>query len=216
MSTPEIVEINNTLRAADDTARGMQRQLADLQLTVAQKVGPQDVLLTDMSTGIGAMTTSLETLTGQLNENDKLVKKTIEDNRKEFDAFQTSLAENDRRVKDVIVDNKAQVEELRAAIAGKVGQSDGLMANLQNSVADQRKTIEELEEKVKHIPSSSYSGSPSSSSHKRSILDFKALSDCKTLEHGGGFLTWADSFRNVMDQFNPLAREMMVFIESLQ
>ena len=118
MSTPEIVEINNTLRAADDTVRGMQRQLADLQLTVAQKVGPQDVLLTDMSTGIGAMTTSLEILTGQLNDNDKLVKKTIEDNRKEFDALQTSLVENDRRVKDVIVDNKAQVEELRATIAG--------------------------------------------------------------------------------------------------
>ena len=81
MSTPEIVEINNTLRAADDTVRGMQRQLANLQLTVAQKVGPQDVLLTDMSTGIGAMITSLEILTGQLNENDKFVRKTIEDNR---------------------------------------------------------------------------------------------------------------------------------------
>ena len=117
MSAPEIVEINNTLRAADDTVRGMQWQLADLQLTVAQKVGPQDVLLTDMSTGIGAMTTSLEVLTGQLNENDKLVKKTIEDNRKQFDAFQTSLAETDRRIKDVIVGTKAQVEELRAAIA---------------------------------------------------------------------------------------------------
>ena len=156
MSSPEIIVINAALTAADDTVRRMQQLLADLQLAVAQKVGPQDALITDMGSGIGAMTTSLETLTGQLNTNDKLVKKTIEDNRKEFDAFQSSLAENDRWVKDVIVDNKAQVEELRAAIAGQAGQSDGVMDNLQNSVMMRRKTMEDLEERIKKMPSSSH------------------------------------------------------------
>ena len=29
-------------------------------------------------------------------------------------------------------------------------------------------------------------------------------------------MTWADSFRNVMDNFNPAAREIMVFAESLK
>ena len=105
------------------------------------------------------------------------------------------------------------VKEVIVTVAGKVGQSDGVFDHLQNSVMMQRKTMEDLEDNMKKMP-----GIPSSSpsSHKRSIFDFKALSDCKTLEHGGGFLTWADSFRNVMDQFNPAARDIMVFTESLK
>ena len=45
--------------------------------------------------------------------------------------------------------------------------------------------------------------------HRRSILDFRSLPDVKMLEHGGGFLTWADSFRNVFEQFNRKPRSLI-------
>ena len=114
------------------------------------------------------------------------------------------MEDNDKRVKEVIV-----------TVAGKLGQSDAVFDNLQNSVRMQRKTMEDLEDQLNSLPGAPPNPAPNTS-HKRSIFDFKALSDCKTLDHGGGFLTWADSFRNVMDNCNPAAREIMVFAEGLK
>ena len=142
----------------------------------------------DLNTRLLEVSTAVATLTAQLNANVGQVE------------------DNDKRFKEVIV-----------TVAGKLGQSDAVFDNPQNSVRMQRKTIEDLdlEEKMKKMPGAQ-SPAPSSSSHKRFIFDFQALSDCKTLEHGGGFLTWAGSFRNVVENFNPAAWDIMVFTESLK
>ena len=140
----------------------------------------------DLNTRLLAVTDTVALLTQQLNAN------------------ATAVEDNDKRVKTIIV-----------TVAGKLGQSDAVFDNLQNSVRMQRKTMEDLEDKLKRLPGTPTNPAPNTS-YKRYILDFKALSDCKTLDHGGGFLTWADSFRNVMDNFNPAAREIMVFAESLK
>jgi len=140
----------------------------------------------DLNARLLEVTAAVATLTQQLNAN------------------ASAVEDNDKRVKEVIV-----------TVAGKLGQSDAVFDNLQNSVRMQRKTMEDLEDKLKRLPGTPTNPAPTTS-HKRPTLDFKALSDCKTLDHGGGFLTWADSFRNVMDNFNPAAREIMVFAEGLK
>jgi len=66
----------------------------------------------DLNTTLVDVSAAVATLTAQLNANAKRVK------------------ENDKMVKEVIV-----------TVAGKVGQSDGVFDNLQNSVMMQRKTI---------------------------------------------------------------------------
>ena len=50
----------------------------------------------------------------------------------------SAVEDNDKRVKEVIV-----------TVAGKLGQSDAVFDNLQNSVRMQRKTMEDLEDKLK-------------------------------------------------------------------
>ena len=161
-------------------------EIAELALQVTELQNPVMQDNVDLNTRLLEVTAAVATLTQQLNANARAVE------------------DNDKRVKEVIV-----------TVAGKLGQSDAVFDNLQNSVRMQRETMEDLEDKLTRLP-----GTPAypatSSSYKRSILDFKAFSDCKTLDHGGGFLTWADSFRNVMDNFNPAAREIMVFAESLK
>ena len=81
---------------------------------------------------------------------------------------------------------------------------------LQNLVNNHERTIKDLEDKMK--AGSSFS---SGDKQRRSILDFRSLSDVKMLEHGGGFLTWADSFRNVFEQFNRKSRSLINFLEKL-
>ena len=161
-------------------------EIAELALRITEL---QKVVIqdnVDLNTRLLAATDTAALLTQQLNANGGAVEN------------------NDTRVKEAIV-----------TVAGKLGQSDAVFDNLQNSVRMQKKTMEDLEDKLKRLPGTPTNPAPNTS-YKRSILDFKALSDCKTLDHGGGFLTWADSFRNVMDNFNLAAREIMVFAESLK
>jgi len=162
------------------------REIAELASQVTELQNSVMQDNVDLNTRLLEVTAAVATLTSQLNAN------------------ASAVEDNDKRVKEVIV-----------TVAGKLGQSDAVFDNLQNSVRMQRETMEDLEDKLKRLPGTPAHPAPNSS-YKRSVLDFKALSDCKTLDHGGGFLTWADSFRNVMDNFNPAAREIMVFTESLK
>ena len=45
-------------------------------------------------------------------------------------------------------------------------------------------------------------------------MDFKALSGLEQLQGGAGFLSWANRFRNVVDQFRPFGLEALKFLES--
>ena len=47
----------------------------------------------------------------------------------------------------------------------------------------------------------------------QSIQDFKPLSGLEKLQNGAGFLSWANRFRNVVDQFRPFGREALKFLE---
>ena len=105
MSTPAIADILNKLQIADETVKLMQQNHVELQNTLMTDH-------VDLNTRFGDVSAAVATLTAQLNANAKQVDK------------------NDKVVKEVVVTNKEQGEALRAAIAGTVGQSDGVLDNL--------------------------------------------------------------------------------------
>ena len=133
------------------------REIAELALQITELQNTVMQDNVDLNTRHLAVTDTVALLTQQLNAN------------------ASAVEDNDKRVKEVIV-----------TVAGKLGQSDAVFDNLQNSVRMQRKTMEDLEDKLKRLPGTPTNPAPNTS-HKRSILDFKALSECKTLDHGGGF-----------------------------
>jgi len=95
----------------------------------------------------------------------------------------------------------------------KIFSQSGAFATLSNLVEYHAKTLKELEEKLKS--GSAFTTGDRRTQYSRSILDFKALSDIKMLDHGGGFLAWADTFRNVFEQFNRKSRPLINFLEKL-
>ena len=123
--------------------------------------------------------------------------------------FATQVTENDAALKKIQAEQTKGLEEMRSGL-GNIFSGSGIFTALQNLVNNHEKTIKDLEDKMK--AGSSFS---SGDRHRRSILDFKALSDVKMLEHGGGFLTWADSFRNVFEQFNRKSRVLINCLEKL-
>ena len=131
------------------------REIAELALQITDLQNTVMQDNADLNTRLLAATDTAALLTQQLNANS------------------TAVEDNDKRVKEIIV-----------TVAGKLGQSDAIFDNLQNSLRTQRKTMEYLEDKLKMLPGTPTNPAPATS-HKRSILDFKALSDCKTLDYGG-------------------------------
>ena len=105
--------------------------------------------------------------------------------------FAAQVTVNDTALKTIQAEQTKGLEEMRSGLEN-IFSGSGIFTVLQNLGNNHEKTIKDLEDKMK--AGSSFS---SGNRHSRSILDFKALTDVKMLEHGGGFLTWADSFRNV-------------------
>ena len=94
----------------------------------------------------------------------------------------------------------------------KIFSQTGAFTTLSNLVECHVKNTKEPEEKLK---SGGATTGDRRTQHSRSILDFKALSDITMLDHGGGCLTRADTFRNVFEQFNRKSRPLINFLEKL-
>jgi len=116
--------------------------------------------------------------------------------------FATQVSVNDAALKQIQAEQTKGLEEMRSGLEN-IFSGSGIFTVLQNLVNNHERTIKDLEDKMK--AGSSFS---SGDKQRRSILDFRSLSDVKMLEHGGGFLTWADSFRNVFEQFNRTSRSL--------
>ena len=123
--------------------------------------------------------------------------------------FATQVTVNDTALKKIQAEQTKGLEEMRTGLENLFSGS-GIFTVLQNLVNNHEKTIKDLEDKMK--AGSSFS---SGDKHRRSILDFRSLSDVKMLEHGGGFLTWADSFRNVFEQLNNKSPSLINLLEKL-
>ena len=110
--------------------------------------------------------------------------------------FATQVTVNDTALKKIQAEQTKGLEEMRSGLED-VFSGSRIFTVLQNLVNNHEKTIKELEDKMK--AGSSFASGDRQTQYRRSILDFKALSDVKMLEHGGVFLTWTDSFRNVFE-----------------
>ena len=97
-------------------------------------------------------------------------------------------------------------------IGAKVGESDSVLVGLQAALGAQQAEIAMLK---KQFSEQRPSGNPSASSGRfQSILYFKPLSGLEKFQNGAGFLSWANRFRNVVDQFRPFGSESLKFLES--
>ena len=136
----------------------------------------------------------VNTLTGRMNE---------------YDQVSTNFA---NQMQAVQAEQTKGLTDMRAGL-DKIFSQTGAFTTLSNLVEYHTKTIKELEDKLKS--GGATTTGDRRTQHNRSILDFKALSDIKILEHGGGFLTWADTFRNVFEQYNRKSRTLINFLEKL-
>ena len=138
---------------------------------------------------------------------------------RKLDEFYTQLMENDGSIKKVISDNAqvtndnaAEVADLEVRIGAKVGESDSVLVGLQAALGAQQAEIAMLKKQfAEQRPSGGTTGGRSG--RFQSILDFKPLSGLEKLQNGAGFLSWANRFRNVVDQFRPCGREALKFLE---
>ena len=126
--------------------------------------------------------------------------------------FAAQVIHNDAALKKITDQQTKNLEEMRASLEN-IFNGSGMFTALQNLVNHHESTIKELEDKLKS--SRDFTAGDKRPQYNRSILDFKALSDIKILDHGGGFLTWADTFRNVFEQFNRKSRPLINFLEKL-
>ena len=126
-----------------------------------------------------------------------------------YDVASTDFA---NQMKQIQAEQTQGLSDMRPGL-DTIFSGSGAFTTLNNLVDYHSKTLKELEDKLK--AGSSFASGDRQTQYRRSILDFKALSDVKMLEHGGGFLTWADSFRNVFEQFNRKSRSLINFLEKL-
>ena len=139
--------------------------------------------------------------------------------QRELDEFYAMLKENDNSIRTVISDNAqvindnaAEVADLKVRIGAKVGESDSVLVGLQAALGAQQAEIAMLKKQfAEQRPSGSTTGG--GSGRFQSIQDFKPLSGLEKLQNGAGFLSWANRFRNVVDQFRPFGREALKFLE---
>ena len=126
-----------------------------------------------------------------------------------YDVASTDFA---NQMKQIQAEQTQGLADMRTGL-DKIFSQSGAFATLSNLVEYHAKTIKELEEKLKS--GSAFTTGDRRTPYSRSILDFKALSDIKMLDHGGGFLTWADTFRNVFEQLDKTSRPFINFFEKL-
>ena len=153
-----------------------------MKAILSTKIGANDEIMTNVTDKLGSLTGKLDEFYAQLMENGGSIKKVISDNA------------------TVINDNAAEVADLKVRIGAKVGESDSVLAGLQAALGAQQAEIAVLK---KHTADKGSSGSTThgGSGRFQSILDFKPLSGLEKLQNGAGFLSWANRFRNVVDQF---------------
>ena len=181
------VEVQQTLAEGELKFEEFKRN-ATLQLaTLESKVDNVDTF--QNTTG-----DEVNTLTGRMNE---------------YDQVSTNFA---NQMQAVQAEQTKGLTDMRAGL-DKIFSQTGAFTTLSNLVEYHTKTIKELEDKLKS--GGATTTGDRRTQHNRSILDFKALSDIKILEHGGGFLTWADTFRNVFEQYNRKSRTLINFLEKL-
>ena len=125
-----------------------------------------------------------------------------------FDVASTNFAE---QMQTIQAEQAKGLADMRAGLDQIFSQS-GAFATLSNLVEYHAKTIKELEDKLKS--SDTHTTGDRRVQYNRSILGFKALSDIKILDPGGGFLTWADTFRNVFEQFTEHIGRLSTFLRN--
>ena len=104
-----------------------------------------------------------------------------------MDNYDTASTEFANQMKQIQAEQTQGLADMRSGL-DKIFSQSGAFATLSNLVEYHAKTLKELEEKLK--PSSAFTTGDRRTPYSRSIFDFKALSDIKMLDHGGGFLTW--------------------------
>ena len=161
-----------------------------MKTVLNSKIGANDDIMVSVTDQLGSL---LDELYLMLKENDNSIKTVISDNA------------------TVVNNNAAEVADLKVRIGAKVGESDSVLVGLQAALGAQQAEIAMLK---KQSAEQRPGGTPSGGSGRfQSILDFKPLSGLEKLQNGAGFLSWANRFRNVVDQFRPFGREALKFLE---
>jgi len=169
-------------------------EVDSMKTILSTKIGANDEIMTNVTDKLGSLTGKLDEFYTQLMENDGSIKKVISDNAQ------------------VINDNAAEVADLKARIGAKVGESDSVLVGLQAALGAQQAEIAMLKKQfAEQRPGGGTTGG--GPGRFQSILDFKPLSGFEKLQNGAGFLSWANRFRNVVDQFRPFGREALKFLE---
>ena len=172
----------------------LAQDIEHMKSVLNSKIGANDDIMVSVTDQLGSLTRKLDEFYTQLMENDGSIKKVISDNAQ------------------VINDNAAEVADLKVRIGAKVGESDSVLVGLQAALGAQQAEIAMLKKQfAEQRPSGSTTGG--GSGRFQSILDFKPLSGLEKLQNGAGFLSWANRFRNVVDQFRPFGREALKFLE---
>ena len=98
-----------------------------------------------------------------------------------YDVASTDFA---NQMKQIQAEQTQGLADMRTGL-DKIFSQSGAFATLSNLVEYHAKTLKELEEKLKS--GGAFTTGDRRTPYSRSILDFKALSDIKMLDHGGGF-----------------------------
>ena len=106
------------------------------------------------------------------------------DLKRRMDNYDTASTEFANQMKQIQAEQTQGLADMRSGLDNIFSQS-GAFATLSNLVEYHAKTLKELEEKLKS--GSAFTTGDRRTPYSRSILDFKALSDIKMLDHGGGF-----------------------------
>jgi len=180
------------MAAAVDVAV-LAQDVENMKTVLNSKIGANDDIMVSVTDQLGTLTRKVDEFYLMLKENDNCIKTVISDNA------------------TVVNNNAAEVADLKVRIGAKVGESDSVLVGLQAALGAQQAEIAMLK---KQFSEQRPSGSPSASSGRfQSILDYKPLSGLEKLQNGAGFLSWANRFRNVVDQFRPFGREALKFLE---
>ena len=106
------------------------------------------------------------------------------DLQRRMDNYDTASTEFARQMKQIQEGQTQGLSNMRSGL-DKIFSQSGAFATLSNLVEYHAKTLKELEEKLKS--GSAFATGDRQTHDRRSTLDFKALSDIKMLDHGGGF-----------------------------
>ena len=125
-----------------------------------------------------------------------------------YDVASTNFAE---QMQTIQAEQAKGLADMRAGL-DKIFSQSGAFATLSNLVEYHAKTIKELEDKLKS--SDTHTTGDRRVQYNRSILDFKALSDIKILDRGGGFLTWADTFEMFLNSLTENLCHLSTFLRN--